>query len=78
MSKYASIKTTTELDKAIQEVHAKRSKLGRGLDHEIHGIRNRMKPANLMLTAAGRYLPALGWSELSLGLVRGLKKLLRK
>jgi len=77
-NKYARIRTAAELDKAIQEVHAKRNKLGRGIDHDIHGLRDRMKPANLMLGAVSRYMPYVTWSEISLGIIRGLKKLLRK
>ena len=79
MSKdYGKIKTTAELDRAINDIHARRKQAGKGLDRKVKALRKRMKPANLVVSAASRYLPYLGWSEVSLGLIRGLKKRLKK
>ena len=76
-NKYARIKTTAELDKAIKEVHAKRQKAGKGLDKDVNRLKNHYKPANLMLSAAQRFTPMLSWSGIGLGLIRGLKRLLK-
>ena len=77
-NKYARIKTTAELDKAIKEVHAKRQKAGKGLDKDVNRLKNHYKPANLMLGAVQRFTPMLSWSGIGLGIIRGLKKRLRK
>ena len=76
-NKYATIKTTAELDKAIKEVHARREKVSKGFEKDVSRLRNRYRPANLMLGAVRRYSPYFSWAELGLGLVRGLKKRLK-
>ena len=77
MSNYGKIKTTAELEKAIQEVHAKRRKAGKGFEKDVNRLKNHYKPANLMLGAVQRFSPMLSWSGISLGIIRGLKKRLK-
>ena len=76
-NKYAKIKTTAELDKAIQEVHAKRQKAGKGFEKDVNRLKNHYKPTNLMLGAVQRFSPMLSWSGIGLGIIRGLKKRLK-
>ena len=78
MSNYGKIKTTAELEKAIKEIHARRRKAGKGLEKDVNRLKSHYKPANLMLGAVQRFTPYVGWSGISLGLIRGLKRLLRK
>lgn len=76
-NKYAKIKTTAELDKAIKEVHAKRQKAGKGFEKDVNRLKNHYKPTNLMLGAVQRFSPMLSWSGIGLGIIRGLKKRLK-
>ena len=77
-NQYAKIKTTAELDKAIKEIHAKRQKAGKGLEKDVVRFKNHYKPSNLLLGAVKQYTPFLSWSGIGLGIIRGLKKRLRK
>ena len=77
MSNYGKIKTTAELDKAIREIHARRRKVGKGLEKDVNRLKSHYKPTNLMLGAVQRFTPMLSWSGISLGLIRGLKRLLK-
>lgn len=77
-NQYGKIKTTAELDKAIKEIHAKRQKVGKGLEKDVVRFKNHYKPSNLLLGAVKQYTPFLSWSGIGLGIIRGLKKRLRK
>ena len=77
-NQYGKIKTTAELDKAIKEIHAKRQKAGKGLEKDVVRFKNHYKPSNLLLGAVKQYTPMLSWSGIGLGIIRGLKKRLRK
>lgn len=77
-NQYGKIKTTAELDKAIKEIHAKRQKAGKGLEKDVVRFKNHYKPSNLLLGAVKQYTPFLSWSGIGLGIIRGLKKRLRK
>lgn len=77
-NQYGKIKTTAELDKAIKEIHAKRQKAGKGLEKDVVRFKNHYKPSNLLLGAVRQYTPFLSWSGIGLGIIRGLKKRLRK
>ena len=72
--KYGKIKTTAELNKAIQAVTRERKKLGKGVEKDFHGFRNHYRPANLSMGFVRQYTPWFTWTELGLGVVRGLKK----
>jgi len=76
-NKYATIKTTAELEKAIQSVHAQRKKVEKHVGKDVNRMRSGLKPTNLMLGAVRRYSPMLSWTGIALGLVRGAKKLLK-
>ena len=75
-NKHAKIQTSAELDAAIRQVHAAGKKLGKSLEHDLHGLRQNLKPANLATTALKQVTPYFAWSEIGLGLVRGLKRVL--
>lgn len=73
-NQYARIQTAQELDAAIKRAHAASKKLGRSVEHDFHNLRQNLKPANLATTALRQVTPYFAWSEIGLGLVRGLKK----
>ena len=75
-NQYARIQTAQELDAAIKRAHAASKKLGRSVEHDFHNLRQNLKPANLATTALRQVTPYFAWSEIGLGLVRGLKKLI--
>ncbi|MCR4859165.1 MAG: hypothetical protein K5910_00710 [Bacteroidales bacterium] len=76
ISKYGKIKTTAELEKAIKAVHSEQKKLGKTVEKDFHGLREQYRPANLMAGALRQVAPYFTWSEIGLGLVRGVRRLL--
>jgi len=75
-SKYARIRTTEELNAAIKSVHAEQTRLGRQLEKEAHTFVEHIKPAYLVSNVLQKASPYFAWSEIGLGLVRGLKRLI--
>lgn len=73
-NKYARIQTTAELDAAIREIHAARERKGRTVEYDLRGLQNRLRPATMVSSAFQHVSPYFTWSEIGLGLVRGLKK----
>ena len=72
--KYGKIKTTAELDKAIRAITRERKKLGKGVGKDFSNFRDHYRPVNLATNFVRRYTPWFTWTELGLGVVRGLKK----
>ena len=72
--KYGKIKTTAELNKAIHAVTRERKKLGKGVEKDFSGFREHYRPVNLATNFVRQYTPWFTWTELGLGVVRGLKK----
>jgi hypothetical protein len=75
-NQYARIQTAQELDEAIKRAHAASKKLGRSVEHDFHNLRQNLKPSALVSNAVQQVTPYFAWSEIGLGLVRGLKKLI--
>ena len=73
---YGKIRTTDELDKAIQGVHARRRKLGKSLNHDANSLWQRYQPSHLVSGLVRQYSPFLSWTGIGLGLVRGARKLI--
>jgi len=73
---YGKIRTAAELDAAIKQASSARKKLGKSVERDLHGLQQSLKPANLASTALRQVTPYFAWSEIGLGLVRGLKKVL--
>ena len=73
-NQYAKIQTAKELDAAIKRAHATSKKLGRSFEHDLHSLRDNIRPAALVSNAFQSVAPYFAWSELGLGLVRGLNK----
>ena len=75
-NQYARIRTAQELDEAIKRAHAASKKLGRSVEHDFHNLRQNLKPSALVSNAVQQVTPYFAWSEIGLGLVRGLKRLI--
>ncbi len=75
-NQYARIQTAQELDEAIKRAHAASKKLGRSVEHDFHNLRQNLKPSALVSNAVQQVTPYFAWSEIGLGLVRGLKRLI--
>ena len=73
MKKYSNIHTTEELEFAIRMVQADRESLQKTLVQDLGNFREGLKPGKLVGTALKTVTPYLSWSEIGLGLVRGLK-----
>lgn len=73
---YARIRTTADLDKAIQAVHARRSKLEDGITRDANGLWKRYQPSHLVSGLVRHYSPLLSWTGIGLGLVRGARKII--
>ena len=74
-NKYVAIHTVAELDAAIKSVQTARSKTGKLLETELHGVQQRFRPVRIVSTALRQAAPYFAWSEIGLGIVRGLKGL---
>ena len=75
--KYAGIRTAAELEAAIREAQAARKKMDKTVEKEIHSLQQNLRPARLVTTALRQVSPYFAWGEIGLGIVRGLKFLLR-
>ena len=75
-NKYARIRTTAELDLAIRNAHQARERAGRTVGQDFSRLHQNLRPSNLVSTALRQVSPYFAWSEIGLGLVRGLKHLL--
>ena len=73
MNKYSKIRTAEELEFAIHVVHTERMKLQEKYVQDLGDFREGLKPGKLVGTALKTVSPYLSWSEIGLGLVRGLK-----
>jgi len=76
-NKYSSIKTTDELDSAIRGLHQARQRQQKLLKKSFHGVREYYRPVNLALNLVQRGPIGLSWTQIGLGLIRGLKKRLK-
>lgn len=77
-NKFAQIRTSKELNKAIMSVTSEREKLGKGLGKDVSNLIDHYRPANLMSSTIGHVVPYFSWGRIGLGLVRGAKKMLGK
>ena len=73
MNKYSKIRTAEELEFAIHVVHTERMTLQEKYLQDLGEFREGLKPGKLVGTALKTVTPYLSWSEIGLGLVRGLK-----
>jgi hypothetical protein len=73
---YGKIRTSAELDKAIQSVHARQRKLGKSLGKDVNGLWQRYQPSQLVSGFMHQAAPLLSWTGIGLGLVRGVKRLI--
>ncbi len=76
-SKYAHIETTDELDAAIRSAHRDRQRKQKLLKRDIHGVREYYKPVKLAMNLVQRSPIGLSWTQIGLGLIRGLRKKLK-
>ena len=72
-NKYAYIKTAAELDKALRDVSHEQKQLAKDLDRDVRHLRQNYSPSGLY----HRYTSFVSWSGIALGLVRGLKRVIR-
>lgn len=72
-NKYAYIKNAAELDSAIRDVSHEQKRLGKGLDRDVRRMQQNYSPSGLFR----RYSSFVSWSGIALGLVRGLKRVIR-
>ena len=75
-NKYARIRTTAELDAAIREAHARRERLGASVGQDYSNLQQSLRPATLVSNALLQVAPYFSITEIGLGLVRGLKRLI--
>ena len=72
-NKYAYIKTAAELDKALRDVSHEQKRLAKEFDRDVRHFRQSYSPSGLY----HRYTSFVSWSGIALGLVRGLKRVIR-
>lgn len=73
MKKYSKIRTAQELEFAIHTIQTERKTLQETLVQDLGNFREGLKPGKLVGTALKTVSPYLSWTEIGLGLVRGLK-----
>lgn len=74
-NKFARIQTAKELDEAIKSIKSDQKLISEDVGRELRFKREQFQPANLAISAIQHFAPDLSWTDLGLGLVRGLKKL---
>lgn len=72
---YARIRTTAELDVAIRDLHAAREHKGKVVGQDLDMLRNKLRPVSLVSNAFQTVVPYFTWSQLGLGVIRGLKRI---
>ena len=72
-NKYAYIQTAAELDRAIRDVSHEQKRLGKDLGRDTRRLQQSYSPSGLY----HRYTSFVSWSGIALGLVRGLKRVIR-
>ena len=72
-NKFAKIHTMKDLEWALESIKADQKRIGAEIETDLKLKRESLKPSNLALNALHSLTPFDNWSDLSLGIVRGLK-----
>lgn len=72
---YAGIHTAAELEAAIKRAQAARRRAGKTFGEDLRALQRDFRPVRLVTGALRQFTPFFAWSELGLGLVRGLRRL---